>query len=96
LDNAPTHPAKADLLLKDGLLSALYLPSNVTLLIQSMDQSVIVTMKPLYQKTILRELLESIHEQSTTAENFLNSLTPKKRCYIIADGWNSLIKTTLS
>jgi DDE superfamily endonuclease len=61
-----------------------------------MDQSEIVTMKHLYQTTMLRKLLESDDEQSTTAGNFLKSFTLKACCFIIADAWNSVIKTTLS
>jgi DDE superfamily endonuclease len=52
LDNAPTHPIAAGLLLEDGLFSALYLPPDATSLIQPIYQSVVVTMKHLYQKTI--------------------------------------------
>ena len=41
LDNCPAHPNVEDLTSEDGKITALYLPPNVTSLIQPMDQGVL-------------------------------------------------------
>ena len=49
LDNSPANPDAEYLVNDDGKITALYLPSNVTSLIQPMDQGVLVTLKRHYK-----------------------------------------------
>lgn len=90
LDNAPSHPDKSTLISDDGLITVMYLPPNVTALIQPMDQGVISTMKRSYRTTLLKSLIE---------EENLISLWKKYRLvdavYNIADAWKHIKPVTL-
>ncbi|KOC71274.1 Jerky protein homolog-like, partial [Habropoda laboriosa] len=58
LDNTPAHPSTSELLeIERENVEILFLPPNVTSLIQPMDQSVIETFKRNYRKILLRRLL---------------------------------------
>ena len=50
LDNAPTHPSCDILNEKDEFIKVMFLPPNVTSLLQPMDQGVIETFKRYYRK----------------------------------------------
>jgi hypothetical protein len=52
LDNAPSHQPE-DLKNEDGQIVTMYLPPNVTPLIQSMDRNVIRLTKSYYRKSLL-------------------------------------------
>jgi hypothetical protein len=60
LDNAPSHPSESILTFED--IFVLYLPPNVTSIVQPMDQGVIETMKRLYRKKLILNLLEQDQE----------------------------------
>lgn len=53
LDNAPSHPPVEKLLSDDGLIQVMYMPPNVTPLIQPMDQNVIRLTKLHYRSMFL-------------------------------------------
>ncbi|XP_017491045.1 PREDICTED: jerky protein homolog-like, partial [Rhagoletis zephyria] len=53
LDNAPSHPPEDDLKTTDGSIFVVYMPPNVTPLIQPMDQNVIRLTKLYYKKHLL-------------------------------------------
>ena len=53
LDNSPAHPDAEYLVSDDGKITALYLPPNVTSLIQPMDQGVLVALKRHYKWKLL-------------------------------------------
>ena len=57
LDNCPAHPNEEDFISDDGNISALFLPPNVTSLIQPMNQGVLVALKHRNEKKLLRRLL---------------------------------------
>lgn len=57
LDNAPTYPPVNLLVRENGRFKALFLPPNVTSLLQPMDQGVIECIKRHYRKQLLRKLL---------------------------------------
>jgi hypothetical protein len=78
------------------LVLALYLPLNSTSFIEPMDQSLLVEIKRLHQKTKLIKLFGYKKEQSTTARDFLKAFLPKDRCPFKADALNIVIITTLS
>lgn len=93
LDNAPSHPTLEELNAINENFEIIYLPPNVTALIQPMDQGVIYTMKQLYKKDVLGKLLLNDNQQG--AIEFLKQLSlrdilPSLRC-----AWNSLNSSTL-
>ncbi|XP_050300828.1 jerky protein homolog-like [Anthonomus grandis grandis] len=53
LDNAPSHPPVKELLSDDGLIQVMYMPPNMTPLIQPMDQNVIRLTKLHYRSMFL-------------------------------------------
>lgn len=76
LDNCPAHPPKEDLVSDDGKITALYLPRNVTSLIQPMDQGVLVALKRRYKKILLQRLLIE-DENGVSLIDFLKSVNMK-------------------
>lgn len=58
LDNCPAHPQVEQLTSDDKKIRCMFLPANTTSLIQPMDQGVIYTVKRLYKKKLLHEILE--------------------------------------
>lgn len=94
LDNAPSHPSAETLNSLDPDFQVMYLPPNVTSLIQPMDQGVIEKLKRMYRKQVLRRLLlDDGTEGSVVA--FSKALNLKHCCYMIADAWDSLTEDNL-
>ena len=92
LDNAPSHPAEEDLIKED--IRAIFLPPNVTSLIQPMDQGVIEALKRRYR----RKYISSILEKSEEGYNMFQSMKAfniKDAIYTIAEGWEELKPDTL-
>ena len=57
LDNCSAHPSEDELVSADGKITAKFLPPNVTALVQPMDQGVLESIKRVYRKSILRDLI---------------------------------------
>ena len=57
LDNCSAHPEADELTSIEGMIKAIFLPANITSLIQSLDQGVLVSIKRIYRKQLLRDLL---------------------------------------
>ena len=57
LDNCAAHPDVVELVSESGRIVAKFLPPNVTLLIQPMDQGVLVALKRIYKKKLLSKLI---------------------------------------
>ena len=91
-DNCPNVE---DLTSEDGKITALYLPPNVTSLIQPMDQGVLVTLKRLYKKKLLRRLLIE-DENGISVINFLKSVDMKVVVDLVAESWDEIEAATLS
>ncbi|XP_043914003.1 jerky protein homolog-like [Protopterus annectens] len=87
LDNAPSRPGVEKLNAVDENFDVIFLPPNVTTLIQPMDQGVKEKLKKLYKKQVLRCLLLAEDEESVVA--FSKRLNLKDRCYMVADAWNT-------
>ena len=94
LDNCSAHPNAEDLVSDDGKISALYLPPNVTALIQPMDQGVLETLKRLYKKKLLRRLVIE-EENGTGIIAFLKTVNMKVVVDMISESWNEIKATTL-
>lgn len=92
LDNAPTHPSAEYLNGLDGMCEVMYLPPNVTSVIQPMDQGVIMSMKRHYKRNLLRELLLQENDCVTT---FCKSLNMLKCCEYLSQAWDSVTPQTL-
>ena len=94
LDNCPAHPNEEDLISDDGNITALHLPSNVTSLIQPMDQGVLVALKRRYKKKLLRRLLIE-DENGVSLIDFLKSVNMKIVTELIAESWGEIKESTL-
>ncbi|GBM42855.1 hypothetical protein AVEN_78420-1 [Araneus ventricosus] len=57
LNSCPGHPSAEELCTDDGEISAMFLPSNTTALIQPIDQNVIQNIKLGYRKLLLTNIL---------------------------------------
>lgn len=91
VDNAPTHPTE-DLMERDnGQFKTIFLPPNVTSLLQPMDQSVIETMKRHYRRQLLRKLLVEGEDEECVLNNH-KKINLKDCAYMVAEAW-SLVKT---
>lgn len=94
LDNAPTHPTEELLERENGKFKTIFLPPNVTSLLQPMDQSVIETMKRHYRRQLLRKLLLCAEdEEGVVAQH--KKINLKDCCYMVAEAWNLVKPETL-
>ena len=93
LDNAPSHPSLDELNGINKNFEVVYLPPNVTALIQPMDQGLISTTKKLYKKELLKRLL--LNDEVQGAENFLRNLDLSDCLSILRVVWDSLKSSTL-
>lgn len=94
MDNAPSHPAIENLLTEDGSIRCLFLPRNVTSLIQPMDRSILENMKCRYKRNLLqRLLLGSMQFESYT--DFCKQLTIKDAVYMCAESWSEITSESL-
>ncbi|GBM09189.1 Jerky [Araneus ventricosus] len=89
IDNCRAHPSDAEL--RHGNISAMFLPPNVTSLIQPMDQGIIQNLKMIYRKNFMRRL---INAEGTLTE-FQSSFTIKDAIYGLASSWNTVKPRTL-
>ncbi|KAJ8883226.1 hypothetical protein PR048_015066 [Dryococelus australis] len=71
IDNAPCHPTEEEL--RDGVIFVKFLPPNITVLIQPMDQGVIEATKRqyYYKKMLILSLLEQEADPSANVMDFL-------------------------
>lgn len=92
LDNAPSHPPVEELRSGDGNIIAMYMPPNVTALIQPMDQNVIRLTKLYYRASLLSMIVSnpklSVHEH-------LKALTLKDAAIYLAAAWNKITSRTI-
>ncbi|KAF2899297.1 hypothetical protein ILUMI_06877 [Ignelater luminosus] len=78
LDNAPSYPSEEDLV--KGDIKAIFLPPNVTSLIQPMDQGVIECIKRRYRRKYISSILEKSEEGCNIFEA-MKSLNIKDAIY---------------
>ena len=69
----------------DGKIIAKFLPPNVTALIQPMDQGVLESIKRVYRKSILRDL---VSQSTFTIQDFLKTLDMMKVIDTVATAWD--------
>lgn len=93
LDNAPAHPNIE--VLKDGNIRCIFLPPNVTAILQPMDQGVLESMKRRYRKQLISKLLFEGDSDETNVVQFWKQLTIKDSVYMINEAWDSLPQCTI-
>lgn len=92
LDNAPSHPSESELKPEDGNIIAMFMPPNVTPLIQPMDQNAIKITKLYYRNS----LLASIAAKDSNLIECMKRLTLKEAVILLADSWNRVSAETLA
>uniref|UniRef100_A0A8C4TJD3 Jerky protein homolog-like n=1 Tax=Erpetoichthys calabaricus TaxID=27687 RepID=A0A8C4TJD3_ERPCA len=90
LDNAPSHPSKNVLKTSDDQIFVAYLPPNMTLLKQSMDQGVLEAFKQRYKKSLLRSVLE----EDGDLREFYKKWTIKDAIFSCSESWDDMPKLT--
>lgn len=91
LDNAPTHPGELDC---EEDIKLVFLPPNVTSLIQPMDQGVIQSMKRRYRRKFLSEILERTEHAETGLISALKTINIKDVIYMLAAAFDGMPHTT--
>lgn len=89
LDNCRAHPPVDQLV--SGNIFTVYLPPNVTSVIQPMDQGVIQNMKMHYRKDFMRKLLNT----DDMIVEFQKKFNIKDAVYCVSQAWQSVKKCTL-
>uniref|UniRef100_A0A8C4SMY0 HTH CENPB-type domain-containing protein n=1 Tax=Erpetoichthys calabaricus TaxID=27687 RepID=A0A8C4SMY0_ERPCA len=91
IDNAPSHPEEMQLVCDD--IKAIFLPPNVTSILQPMDQGVLQALKQNYRKMLLRSLLED-NEELTILDKLMK-MNIKDVIYWVAEAWENTCKESL-
>lgn len=91
IDNAASHPSDA-VLVKDDI-KAIFLPPNVTSILQPMDQGVLQNIKLHYRKMLLRTLIEE--EEDSSVRDRLKKVTIRDVIYWAAEAWEKCNKTLI-
>ena len=92
IDNAPSHPPESDLKSEDGSIEAMFMPPNVTALIQPMDQNAIRITKLHYRNSLLATI---IAKEGDLLES-MKKITLKEGVSILEASWNRVGKETLT
>lgn len=92
LDNAPSHPPAEELKTSDGAIFVMYMPPNVTPLIQPMDQNALRLTKLYYRKS----LLSSVVSKGEGIANALKTLTLRDAVIHLHMAWQQLQPSVIS
>ncbi|XP_032875006.1 jerky protein homolog [Amblyraja radiata] len=92
LDNCSAHPP-AEVLVKNNVFS-IYLPPNVTSLIQPCDQGILRSMKTKYKYFFLNCMLAAVN-RGVDIKDFLKEFTLKDVIYALVNAWKDVTKSTL-
>ncbi|XP_048194687.1 jerky protein homolog-like [Perognathus longimembris pacificus] len=93
LDNCSAHPP-SELLVKSNVFS-IYLPPNVTSIIQPCNQGILRSMKSKYKHFFLNRMLASVN-RGLKIQDFLKEFSLKDAIYAVANAWNDVDKSTLT
>ncbi|XP_037959124.1 jerky protein homolog-like [Teleopsis dalmanni] len=103
IDNAPSHPNEAELTTEDGQIFAMFMPPNVTPLIQPMDQNAIKITKLYYRNSLTSiaatqsDLLESMKKITLkSAINFLEAAWSRVGKEILSKCWKNILNFTVN
>ena len=92
LDNCSAHPEAKDLISNDGKITARFFRPNVTALIQPMDQGVLESMKRVYRKNLLRDLISKTSNEMIPFLKEINILDVINR---ISIAWDQVASDTI-
>lgn len=92
MDNAPSHPPEQQLRSRDGSIFVMYMPPNVTSLIQPMDQNIIRLTKLYYRKFLLSSVLSGNPENISEA---LKKVTLREAILNLHMAWDVLSQQTI-
>ncbi|XP_050298400.1 jerky protein homolog-like [Anthonomus grandis grandis] len=92
LDNAPSHPPVEELLSDDGLIQVMYMPPNVTPLIQPMDQNVIRLTKLHYRSMFLAMVVAN---KSKDMNVIIKQYNLRDAILNLSRAWNKLEPATI-
>ena len=95
LDNAPCHPLAEILNKIDPQFKVLFLPPNVTAILQPMDQGVIECMKRHYRSFFLRKMIATDTKSSRAISTFLKSWNLLDTVEAVANAWSSVPSSAL-
>lgn len=90
IDNAPSHPSAEEL--SSGDIKTIFLPPNVTSLVQPMDQNVIVSLKKKYRRKLLTHIL---HQDDESLVDVLKRVNLKDVIYWLGEAWAEITTETL-
>lgn len=93
LDNCSAHPP-AELLVKNNVC-CMYLPPNVTSILQPCDQGILRSMKCKYKNNFMTCMLAAVNRGEGITD-FLKQFSIKDAMYAIANAWNCVEKSTLT
>lgn len=92
LDNATCHLKEEDIRTDDGNIFVIYFPPHTTALLQPLDQSIIKTLKQIYRRKLLTELL------MINCGNFADSvkyISLKNVVFLITEAWNEVKESVI-
>ena len=93
LDNAPSHPSAEELNVIDENFEVIFLPLNVTAIIQPMNQSLISVTKKNYKRNLIKKVL--IEGDCEKIETFVKELKLCDCLKMLSKGWSSVKQITL-
>lgn len=95
IDNAPSHPS--DVILSSDGIQALFLPPNVTALIQPMDQGILESIKRHYRHALLVSLLNECENDSMEAMlKVWKAINLRDVVFQTAEAWNKVENATIT
>jgi hypothetical protein len=92
IDNAPSHASENEL--RSNNIKVMFLPPNVTALMQPMDQGVLENFKRHYRRNLLESILERV-DGGEGLMDCLKAINLKNVVYWAADAWNKVKSSTL-
>ncbi|XP_050315271.1 jerky protein homolog-like [Anthonomus grandis grandis] len=92
LDNAPTHPHDCDV----NDIKLVYLPPNVTSLVQPMDQGVIESLKRRYRRILVSEILQHSETKDKGLLEVIKKINIKDVIYMLATAFQEMPSSTLN
>lgn len=90
LDNAPTHPKLSEV---DGI-KIMFLPANVTSLVQPMDQGVIESLKRRYRCKFLSEILFKCEDENLSLLENVKKIDIKDVIFMLASAFQDMPSST--
>lgn len=96
IDNAPGHPPKTHINF-DARVEVVFLPPNLTSLLQLMDQGVIKTFKAYYTRRSFAHLNEAMRKNNElSVKDFWKKFNVLDAVRIIGQSWNEISQKTLN